>query len=214
MGKERPILMTPENAQKCFDGTKTQTRRIVKLPHENPLGQWEPSTLRGPGCYADKAMTIPVSEHLVIWHTRTGDCIGCPQGQPGDRLWVREAFAWPGEEVLIYRGNPGDMDVVRHWMARENGPKVKWTPAIHMPRWACRTVLELTEVRVERLQECSEADAIKEGCAPCGHTSFHVDEHTCSYKTLWESINGADSWALNPWVWVLTFRLAMARIIK
>lgn len=119
---------------------------------------------------------------------------------------MRETWAWPGEEMLLYRANPDDVKIMEQWKVSENYPNVKWCPSIHMPRWACRTVLELTEVRVERLQEISETDAIKEGCAPCGHTSFHVDEHTCSYKTLWETINGADSWAINPWVWVLTFK--------
>ena len=67
-------------------------------------------------------------------------------------------------------------------------------------------ILELTVVRVEKLNDISECDAIAEGVTPCGHTSFHVDEHTCSFKALWASINGEESWQLNPWVWCLSFR--------
>lgn len=187
--KERPILMTPENAQKCHEGGKTQTRRIIKPQPDGKIFH------KYDGCWN--------SAHFE------GEWI-CPYGVVGDRLWIREAFAWPGEEVLIYRGNPGDMDVVRHWMARENGPKVKWTPAIHMPRWACRTVLELTEVRVERLQDCSTEDAISEGAetfeGECELRDKRLTKAQLQFAALWESINGPGSWGLNPWVWVLTFK--------
>lgn len=111
---------------------------------------------------------------------------------------------------MLYRANHVDAALVEKWKSDPNYPQVKWVPSIHMPKKFCRLWLELTEVRVERLQECSEADAIAEGVKPCGHSSFHVDEHTCSYKKLWESINGDGSWAKNPWVWVLTFKRVTA----
>lgn len=239
--KERPILMRPENAQKCFDGTKTQTRRTIK---PQPMGEVEWYGYHHSGRAQDCGF-YPMKGNprdIDCWEQVDGSKLVCPYGLVGDRLWVREAFAFArvstdyetGGEYSIYRWekriygpydakhlstNPRGAacaaalfykgmseDDLPAEFTMPDGSEIGWTPAIHMPRWACRTVLELTEVRVERLQECSETDAIKEGCAPCGHTSFHVDEHTCSYKTLWESINGAGSWALNPWVWVLTFR--------
>lgn len=130
--KERPILMTPENAQKCHDGTKTQTRRIVKLP----------------------AWSTEVAEDNAL------SCVPfCPYGQVGDRLWVREALCRNGS-VMTYRDGSlvmqGDL-VMPSWCER------KTIPSIHMPRWACRTVLEITEVRVERVKDISPADALPEG---------------------------------------------------
>lgn len=197
---ERPILMTPENAQKCHEGTKTQMRRSIK---PQPLG-------------------ISWFEHQQGWCARVREDMGsaehpayvmmpCPYGKVGDRLWVREAWAFPGEEALMYRGNPEDVALYKKWMKGENYPKITWTPSIHMPRWACRTVLEITRIRVERLQEISEQDALAEGVRvkPDAEIAARVARETparMEYWALWESINGAGSWALNPWVWVLTFR--------
>lgn len=89
--RERPILMSGPMVRAILAGTKTQTRRVVKLPHMNPLGTWEP--ISGSGGYADKRMTVPAPDFgQCIWHTRTGDCLACPYGGPGDRLWVRHAY--------------------------------------------------------------------------------------------------------------------------
>lgn len=193
--KERPIFFTPENAQKVHLGTKTQTRRICK---PQPL--------------ADARRGIM-------------ELLTCPYGKPGDRLWVREsgwmpppisirmlregADTWP---KFIYNADGDD----RNWCKEY---KWKSTPSIHMPRWACRTVLELTAVCVERLQEISEADAIAEGIEyhngmGIGRSGYrHSRDHGFVYLTareaysaLWESINGKGSWALNPWVRVLIFK--------
>ena len=142
----------------------------------------------------------------------------CPYGQPGDRLWVRETVA---------RGGSGMM-----WTVRNGGYLVykadypdgcmptnvdKWTPSIHMPRWASRINLEIVSVRIERLQDISEEDAIAEGLKvfPSGYvfpgTSYDKSGlcHTAAevaYSMGWESINGPGSWDLNPWVWVVEFR--------
>ncbi len=207
--KERPIVMTPQNAQKCHDGSKTQTRRIVKLPRDR--GTWEPFFLEGSKCMTSDGS--PGTDMVCITNTKTGKTIACPFGQAGERLWVREPHAWPGEEAYLFRGNPEHNALVQKWRSDPNYPKIKWTASIHMKREACRTVLELTEVRVERLQDISQDDAIAEGAPPshpsidCVSREFGYPDFPRSwYAQLWESINGAGSWGLNPWVWVLTFR--------
>lgn len=203
--RERPILMTPENAQKCHDGTKTQTRRIVSVPSwasdEDMLKLAIQRPATGIAYFVDG---MPVRR------------LTCPYGVVGDRLWVREAFCLYGVEGSkhpLYRGQC------------EEYPSLKpiWKPSLHMPRWACRTVLEITEVRVERLNEISEEDAKAEGVEPIQKTASHCHQFYKSYRltgdgslcertahdaymTLWESIHGKGSWALNPYVWVISFR--------
>ncbi len=167
--RERPILMTPENAQKCHVGTKTQTRRIVK-----DFGAFHHGVLHCGGKHG-----VPTAI--------------CPYGGVGDRLWVREPWAWPGEEAHLYKGNPSDARLVDEWKKDQNSCQVKWTPSIHMPRFACRTVLEITDVRVERLGSISEADAQAEGV-----------QDIAEFIKLWESIN--QTWEPSKWVWVLEFR--------
>lgn len=114
---------------------------------------------------------------------------------------------------MLYRANHVDAALVEKWKSDPNYPQVKWVPSIHMPKKFCRLWLELTEVRVERLQEISQADAIAEG-APPSHPSIDVvsrefgypDFSRSWYAQLWESINGKGSWAANPYVWVLSFQ--------
>lgn len=194
--KDRPILMTPENAQKCYDGRKTQTRRVIK----------------------PQPLSISWFEHQLEWCARVSEneyeLRPCPYGKPGDRLWVREAhqIIEPEREIVcgvsydlsnataIYRGQDPDC----------NG---RWRPSLHMPWWACRTVLEITEVRVQRLQDISVEDVIAEGGPPstpsidCVSREFGYPDFPRSwYAQLWESINGHGSWLVNPWVWALTFK--------
>lgn len=196
--KERPILMTPENAQKCHVGTKTQTRRTNGLKKVNGSGPWDYPQMQSSGIaiFLDSTQANPYNNALEVT---------CPYGVVGDRLWVREAFCLCGVEGSkkpLYRGQC------------EEYPSLKpiWKPSLHMPRWACRTVLEMTEVRVERLQEITVTDAIAEGI-PCpnrtGDKLMMVDDGfdvLWSFRALWESIHGAGSWAQNPWVWVIAFK--------
>lgn len=199
--KERPILMTPDNAQKCHDGTKTQTRRVIK-PQPLHISWFEDQS----GWCARVREDTGSAEHPAYV------MVPCPYGVVGDQLWVREAFCLCGDEGSkkpLYRGQC------------EEYPSLKpiWKPSIHMPRWACRTVLEITDVRVERLQEIGEEDAIAEGVTRIDHgrayyfSAMRDDpdyrnwvDPTDAYKELWESINGAGLWAQNPWVWVVAFR--------
>lgn len=179
--KERPILFSGPMVRALLDGSKTQTRRIVKPPYTGCLDA-------GLGANTDL----------------------CPYGQPGDRLWVREAWAetrpfgipWPAT-MTVYREGDNRTDY--------GGP---WKPSIHMKRSASRITLEITEVHVERLQDISEADALAEGIVRqrdggyglADTTHYHFTDPRQSYFSLWEAINGAGSVEANPWVWAVTFR--------
>ncbi|CAB4140336.1 hypothetical protein UFOVP669_26 [uncultured Caudovirales phage] len=229
--RERPILFSGPMVRALLDGSKTQTRRVVKLPRLNPLGTWEPTRFGGPGG-GRLASGAEIPEHAAIWHTRTGETIACPYGQPGDRLWVREAFAFTDAHEPAYEGSIEYRADNKSWAVSQrelhdvphncdprpfDGP---WKPSIHMPRWASRITLEVTAVRVERLQDISEADAIAEGIervedffgCPCwkcyGEESDVVapDDPIGSYRSLWEQLNGPGSWDANPWAWVVEFR--------
>lgn len=218
--KERPILFSAAMVQAILAGNKTQTRRAVKLPHENRLGVWEKTTMGGPNMRDSKGNTHPEVE--ALYHTRTGDCITCPHGEPGDQIWVKEswkaAMGWdsikpseidPHAPILF----PAD-GAEKHgesWDDDEPKQYGKLRPSIFMPRWASRIQLEITGIRVERLQDCSELDAISEGCistavlneAKDDYTGLYAQEH---YRILWESINGSGSWDKNPFVWVIQFK--------
>ena len=205
--KKRPILFSAPMVRALLDGSKTQTRRVVKF--NDRLGRWDAD-----GCYVVQPDTIaktPWTEHSIRWN------IACPFGQPGDRLWVRETW-WHDEEdnSIIYRvdANSDIVDVNK----RETGlAKYNWRPSIFMPRAASRITLEITAVRVERLQDISGADAQAEGIVPDGDGGWHLadtrhymGDPISSYASLWEYINGADSWDLNPWVWVIEFKKVTA----
>lgn len=196
--KERPILFSGSMVRAILAGTKTQTRRVVKhkiIGPNPPTGifDWHhPRTDEWMGAHGGG-----------IKFGLTNAARLCPYGQPGDRLWVREAFYVGVEGGPIYRacidqGLADFVDAVRKRYGE------KWVPSIHMPRWASRILLEIVGVRVERLQDINEWDAIDEGVggdvkvAPC----FAVER----YRALWESINGPGSWDANPWVWVVEFK--------
>lgn len=205
MIKERPILFSGPMVRAILEGKKTQTRRVVKVTDTGRVK--EPGSSRN-------------------WHLDDPNAIlACPFGQIGDRLWVRETFA-VGEGV-IYRED---------W-SRTCDPKIlkgKWKPSIFMPRDLCRISLEIVSVRVERLNDISEADAEAEGLERFSpnswknyefktahprsgevisdekHRTLSYSDTVRSFKSLWQSINGSGSWEVNPWVWVVEFkRLAL-----
>ncbi len=198
--KERPILMTPENGQKCHDGTKTVTRRIMKPQPEYR----ENASLPGHyGTFTKAGWNIddPVGRVCVIKE--------CPYGVVGDTLWVREA--WRASELLsdqnavFYKGaNAADIQAM-----------VKYRPSIHMPRWACRTVLEITEIRVERVQAITDADCEAEGVRPASEGDGrdwrdHENGWHRTFRQLWESIHGFGAWDRNDWVWVIRLKKVAA----
>lgn len=205
--KHRPILFSGEMVRAILEGRKTQTRRVVKSRHESGLFQV---------CF-NKATGNVTGIESLDWDERNieKDVI-CPYGKPGDVLWVRESFAelknGHNEKWIEYKadGMPNHSDF-GDW---------KWKPSIHMPKAACRLFLKIKSVRVERLQDISEADAVAEGvdnwtwkdmAAP--QNWLHYSEENAppltsavdSFITLWEKINGLGSFLENPWVWVVEF---------
>jgi len=188
--KERPIIFSAPMVRAILAGAKTQTRRVMKpqfaadavpaeMPATDPIGGWV------------------VGGHSGVWWcdaaANPDDARLCPYGQPGDRLWVRETFAIvprtayrcsKGVQQVLRPDDDHDAAIYRAGWDRSNGGFC-WRPSVHMPRWASRITLEVTGVRVERLQEISEADFIAEG-NPWGVY--------------------LNSWAANPWVWVVQFK--------
>lgn len=215
--KERPILFSAPMVRAILAGTKTQTRRVVKPQFDADA---EPVEM---GATNERGHQI--SGHSGLWWD---DCEGnpekavrCPYGQPGDQLWVREAWA-PGDEMafgsakddpetVLYRADKAAL----HWDGKAmstpmgtyafNWDAVRWKPSIHMPRWASRITLEIISVRVERLQDISEADAAAEGV----RHSLHLPSGRSArgnFAHLWWTIHGDGSWEANPWVWVVSFK--------
>jgi hypothetical protein len=186
--RERPILFSAPMVKALLAGTKTQTRRVVKGLALEWLDEFTPEFV------ADAA------NHL------------CPYGVPGDRLWVRETlrkhghFGFPLGECPQEREHQGR---IWSYAADEVPGHTGSVPSIHTPRWASRITLEVTEVRVQRLQDISEEDCVAEG-APGGngaipnyHYAATPAEH---YRHVWEGINGPGSWDANPYVWAVSFR--------
>jgi hypothetical protein len=202
--KERPILFSASMVRAILDGTKTQTRRVVKPSRGRPIeflggGGLDGPDWNNPECWGyewqDSASFVTLKADPMEMHQYT---YPCPYGQPGDRLWVREAFCddWKEERGFVYRADGG-------FDGEMTDAGCKWRPSIHMPRAASRITLEVTGVRVERLQDISEADAQAEGCADVDYSAGRTYRH--AYRDLWESINGEGAWSLNPWVWVVSF---------
>jgi len=197
-----------------LEGRKTQTRRVVKPLKTSPLPEgdgWHCSIGgEGWGALYRREATGGVTSHPLP---------RCPYGVPGDRLYVREAhrFTHGGEDrplqTVVYRATAPDDDGADHW-----GTTGRWRPSIHMPRWASRITLEVTGVRVERLQDITEDDARAEGVSPYANGEGFVDARSefvqvgaasfrLGFEILWDEINGKRApWSSNPWVWVVEFR--------
>jgi len=209
--KERPILFNAEMVKAILSGRKTQTRRVVKFP------------LR------DVNMGCELAGNELAGEVKAGDYRNCPLGQPGDQLWVRETCQAKelesGLDVVFYPADSTEIPVNAHpldagnWidLYRYRGGKGKIIPSIHMPRWASRIQLEITNVGVQRLQDISSGDAVREGicqlpasgryCINPGDQYFGGASKSAKevYSWLWESIYGEGSWQANPWVWVIEF---------
>ena len=254
--KDRPILFSGPMVRALKDGSKRQTRRVVRGSEAWPLN-------------ADRATILPTrgTALAVVGYSTHAPEIRCPYGMPGDRLWVRESWQVAretldyetGGEYDVWAWDEGLGDPRKHlkgdarfgtksalFYAADGEDKnpsaffdllgldnktvlrtkeINWRPSIHMPRWASRITLEITSVRVERLQDISEADALAEGIVECpipaddegprrigyvvgpddGKSGLSVTAVE-AYRNLWESINGPGSWDANPWVWVVEFR--------
>jgi hypothetical protein len=195
--KERPIPFNGKMVKAILSGTKTQARRVVKPQPYKMIDGWP-----------YRSVFDRIAQAII------GNKVHrCPYGKPGDRLWVKETHYLTDDGHKEFAVYAADADDVKLHLARIDalGPNFpadiaakhrKLRPSIHMPRWASRITLEITGVRVERLQEITEDDAKAEG-AQCG---VGCPDHRIAFGRLWENINGAGSWADNPFVWVLEFK--------
>ncbi len=197
---EHPILMSGEMVRAILDGRKTQTRRVI-LPQ--PLDTW----MKGPDW---SKYYVDGQKNLWIEHPTKHTEIKCPYGVPGDTLWVRETW-WGANNGKPYRNAIAPLPTVVHRANDTSGTanRVKWRPSIHMPRWASRLTLDVVKLRVERVQEISEEDAIAEGVSGNG-VEHGPAKQTARYRyhVLWDRINAKRGyvWASNPWVWVIEFQ--------
>ena len=206
--KESPILFSAPMVRALLAGTKTQTRRIFKPDRMtwDANGRYTTYAMRGGELSTTGSGPFKPSSWLHY----------CPYGQPGgDRLYVRET--WAAQHVYDHlppRLIPQDARI--HYAATEDRGGLLWRPSIHMPRWASRITLEITSVRVERLQEIDIADAQAEGVSDTG--AFILDGEgneqggpIAEYAVLWDQINGDGSWESNPWVWVVELKAIEAK---
>jgi hypothetical protein len=205
-------------------GTKTQARRVAKFVALDEGLNFEFTGLRTKR-RPDGAWVLQSRDGSTNLNVRTKPLL-CPYGQPGDRLWVREAFSGAHCMGAAPPSKWGRSSRLWYW-ADGNPTTGDWTrpkPGIHMPRWASRILLEVTELRVQRLQEINEADAVAEGLTfsakarrsetcmgiyecrmPDGLTHFDASAVDL-YRLLWDQINGAGSWEANPLVWAVSFK--------
>lgn len=207
MVKERGIIMQPPMARAIDELLKTETRRISGLHdiNEDP-DAWR---LAGVNCH---------ESFVARFESSDGEKhVKCPYGKPGDRLWVRETFYdnCPGygpEEAELYFKADGLPD----FEGEES--ELRWTPSIHMPRWASRFTLEIANIWLERIQSITSEEAVREGMdvfwvEPKGHEAGRYDVKgrwaptpVDAYETLIKSIHGPEVWDRNLWVWAITFR--------
>jgi hypothetical protein len=203
--RERPILFSGAMIRAILDGTKSQTRRVVTSLNGHGFGR-----ITEFGASDTPGYDFHFRNTQMLWNDlRTSDVLrGCPYGAPGDHLWCRETWALdpnahPDEAGALYRAtDPG-------WDDSESG--LLWRPSIFMPRWASRITLEVTEVRVERLQTITEADAIAEGVDSVSGADVPRNATMCrrdDYAQLWDTINAKRGygWDSSPYVWVVSFR--------
>jgi hypothetical protein len=212
MMKERPILFSSQIVQAILAGRKTQTRRVLnRVATLGPVTEFQRSATPG----YDWIMR----DRRLLWNEiKHADLLErCPHGAVGDRLWVRETwraddYAQDDPERTIYRAD-ADAEALE-------GIKgiVKFRPSIHMPRNRARILLEITDVRVQRLQEISDSDALAEGIVkwppvadswkPQQEWNIAYSSPTKAFRALWQEINAERApWDSNPWVWAITFRL-------
>jgi hypothetical protein len=197
MKKDRPILFSGAMVRALQEGRKTQTRRIVSArkrmgyPHEEIKS----------ACLANFTTDYDLT---FDW--------ACPWGKPEDRLWVRETFfdVRPYKSAPLFAGVDSDFIYRADYEYREASMSVigdhPWCPSIHMRREFCRIVLEIVDVRVERVQETTLGDICAEGLAGSIYDFKPVTEGLKAWRRLWASTYGEASWDANPWVWVIEFK--------
>ena len=225
---ERGMIFNAEMVRAILAGRKTQTRRIMKVqPESNQLGLL---------LITDSTRHSDIGKYHWAESNATGNHVrsklfACPFGAVGDQIWVRETFQGPlfnYEQMDEYLEDSSKLEKPEFCQYAADGghrPEYQdaddnlrhgWRPSIHMPRWASRILLEITDVRVERLNAISEEDARAEGiidggclnCGepePCGCANPEPDA-TDAFAYLWQSFYGQENWNANPWVWVIEFK--------
>lgn len=222
--KERPILFSGPMVRAILEGRKTVTRRVVKSQYVDPKWMVRPAV-------APRHVRHSHDWWLPEASLPFGALPPCPYGMPGDRLWVREAWQGPLASDEEQQADPSwREDMTRyqdpaHCAYRASGDSCeyldpdgnfvcRWRPSIHMPRWASRILLEITDVSVERLQAITYEQAAAEGVHRDEHRMWYATEDggiahrypQGAFRDLWESINGSGSWAADPWVWAVEFK--------
>ena len=208
---ERGMIFNAEMVRAILDGRKTQTRRPVKFPvHDKNLG-------------------CELAGNELAGELSAGNYLNSAFGKPGDRIWVRETFQGPLFDYDLmdsYSKDPTPFEKPEFCVYKADGVPAPefydaddelhccWRPSIHMPRWASRILLEITDVRVERLNAISQEDAQAEGMELTGWRPTYSDPDSGgevmtpydNFAELWSSIYGDESWKANPWVWVISFK--------
>jgi hypothetical protein len=218
--KERPILFSAPMVRAILDGRKTVTRRQVK--------GWQIPVEDASVAAGERHRWMAIAQRdsrygFGVFGATEAECAKdleefapCPYGRRGDRLWVREAWQADAQVDSVAPRELSHGEPIRYpadWDFRQTGCAMikpgKIRPSIHMPRWACRILLEITDVRVERLQDISRADIRAEGlqCPPEASDDVspnYRDWYPAAWKELWNSTGG--DWDANPWVWVVEFK--------
>ena len=212
--KERPILFSGSMVRALLEGRKTKTRRVLKCDSEivgtSTTREWAERLADNypvrptEKMISDKAALLEGKIHPLVLAGGSMVSLPCPYGKPGDRLWVRETT----KEDIVGSRSLAIYEADYQHVCKSDGLPADWwysrkvCPSIHMPRWASRILLEVVNVRVERLQDITEEDAIAEGVDP----SIHEKTYRYGFSKLWEQINGSGSWDANPIVWVVEFK--------
>jgi len=214
--KERPILFSDRRVRALLSGQQSQTRRIMKSQSFGPVQD------NHEGCYGIDVMRNHLQGNRVV---NLEDLRHhCPYGQPGDKLWVRETWRGPvvaPEEMVKYQREPLAFKKSQYCRYQADSglygqddaqPHSGWQAGIHMPRWASRIDLRITRLRVEKIQDISDADILAEGVQFDNHflnNFFTMQKDTVSpkeaYLKAWTQQYGSTSWEVNPWVWVIDF---------
>ncbi|GJE44863.1 hypothetical protein [Methylobacterium soli] len=205
---DRPIIFSAPMVRALLAGRKTQTRRLVRFPG------W------AAGIFTDPLKIVVETDERGRDPEVICESTGCLAALPlpytvGDRLYVREA--WAPLDALTH-GDPGAQALAERGFYRADegtveGEIARWRPSIHMPRWASRLTLVVTDVRVERLQDISEADSKAEGVEPiCDHGVGNEHLHRIAFEQLWERLHGKGSWLANPWIAAISFSVHRANI--
>ena len=211
--KNKPLLVSDPLIRPISNGRKTETRRVNGLDWVNELpDEWEFVSLEN---NAAKFKRVGVPPEICT--------LSCRYGPPGTILWVRENwYVGRGYNGVKPRDIPAGRMVKRGYMG--DGPRPEWAgrvrPSMHMPRWLCRYELEVLKIGVERVQSITEDGAKREGVQPgifrdgpnTEKGEFHLEHnihgsHLAGFKFTWMTLNGRQSWDLNPWVWVISFKL-------